>query len=242
MEAHRRGRPGRRRHPRRLEPTTRATTPAAPTPARLRLRQGLRVPAHPASRPALPSRSSRASTCRTSRAASVTTRTPPGPARSATSPWRGTGPPTASRSPPGPGARGRRVVVETRRRWFTYVVDRTQIVEPTDVWVIDPVPGKPGATPTERAAHPHHVQPALGLDPAADRLRPPRGEPGKEGRPPRRARPGGRGGLMYGWIWRHLPGPWPRAQLLARALVAAVVLLLFKSVFPWAEPRCPSTT
>ena len=42
------------------------------------------------------------------------------------------------------------VVAETRRRWFTYVVDRTEIVEPTSTWVIDPVPGKPGATPTER--------------------------------------------------------------------------------------------
>jgi sortase A len=41
------------------------------------------------------------------------------------------------------------VVAETRRRWFTYVVDRTEIVEPTSTWVIDPVPGKPGATPTE---------------------------------------------------------------------------------------------
>lgn len=41
------------------------------------------------------------------------------------------------------------VVAETRRRWFTYVVDEIRIVDPTDVWVIDPVPGDPGAEPTE---------------------------------------------------------------------------------------------
>jgi sortase A len=42
------------------------------------------------------------------------------------------------------------VVAETRSRWFTYVVDRTRIVLPTDTWVIDPVPGRPRAEPTER--------------------------------------------------------------------------------------------
>jgi sortase A len=42
------------------------------------------------------------------------------------------------------------VVVETKDTWFTYVVDRTEIVQPTDVWVIDPVPGKEGVTPTQR--------------------------------------------------------------------------------------------
>jgi sortase A len=42
------------------------------------------------------------------------------------------------------------VVAETRSRWYTYVVDSTRIVRPTDTWVIDPVPGRPGARPTER--------------------------------------------------------------------------------------------
>ena len=42
------------------------------------------------------------------------------------------------------------VVAETREEWFTYVVDRTRIVQPTDTWVIEPVPGKPNAVPTER--------------------------------------------------------------------------------------------
>lgn len=43
---------------------------------------------------------------------------------------------------------GDRLVVETRRTWFSYVVDRVQIVAPTDVWVVEPVPGRPAATPT----------------------------------------------------------------------------------------------
>lgn len=45
--------------------------------------------------------------------------------------------------------KGDKVVVETRDSWFTYVVDRTLIVLPSDIWVIDPVPGKPNAEPTE---------------------------------------------------------------------------------------------
>lgn len=44
---------------------------------------------------------------------------------------------------------------------------------------------------------------------------------------------------MYLWIWRHLPGPRPVRTLLALTLVAAVVLLLFTTVFPWAESSLP---
>jgi sortase A len=44
--------------------------------------------------------------------------------------------------------RGDALVVETDKTWFTYVVDRTRIVKPTDVWVLDPVPGRPRADPT----------------------------------------------------------------------------------------------
>lgn len=46
--------------------------------------------------------------------------------------------------------KGDAVVVETETMWFTYVVDRKRIVRPSDVWVLDPVPGKPQAEPTER--------------------------------------------------------------------------------------------
>jgi sortase A len=41
------------------------------------------------------------------------------------------------------------LVVETADQWFTYRLDRDQIVLPSDVWVLDPVPGDPGATPTQ---------------------------------------------------------------------------------------------
>lgn len=44
---------------------------------------------------------------------------------------------------------------------------------------------------------------------------------------------------MYPWIWSHLPGPLPLRLLLAVVLVAAVVLLLFTQVFPWAEQTLP---
>ena len=44
---------------------------------------------------------------------------------------------------------GDRVYVETRDSWYVYRLERDQIVLPQDVWVIDPVPGQPGATPTE---------------------------------------------------------------------------------------------
>lgn len=44
---------------------------------------------------------------------------------------------------------------------------------------------------------------------------------------------------MYAWIWRRLPGPWPVRAFVAAVLVAAVVLLLFTQVFPWAEQALP---
>ncbi|GAA1330348.1 hypothetical protein [Saccharothrix algeriensis] len=44
---------------------------------------------------------------------------------------------------------------------------------------------------------------------------------------------------MYGWIWRHLPGPLPVRVLQALVLVAGVVALLMFVVFPWAEPKLP---
>jgi sortase A len=45
---------------------------------------------------------------------------------------------------------GDTVIVETRDSWYEYTLRRDQIVSPQDTWVIDPVPGDPGATPTER--------------------------------------------------------------------------------------------
>ena len=48
--------------------------------------------------------------------------------------------------------RGDQIVVETRQAVYTYVLDdspRSLTVRDTDTWVIDPVPGQPGAKPTQ---------------------------------------------------------------------------------------------
>ena len=44
---------------------------------------------------------------------------------------------------------------------------------------------------------------------------------------------------MYGWIWRHLPGPLYLRIVEAVVLVAGIVALLMFVVFPWAEPLLP---
>ena len=44
---------------------------------------------------------------------------------------------------------------------------------------------------------------------------------------------------MYPWIWRHLPGPLPVRLAIVAVLVAAVAVLLFTVVFPWAEQSLP---
>ena len=44
---------------------------------------------------------------------------------------------------------------------------------------------------------------------------------------------------MYGWVWRHLPGPTVLRAVLALALVVAVVAVLFLWVFPLAAPLVP---
>ena len=43
---------------------------------------------------------------------------------------------------------GDKVYVETKSGWYTDVLDRYKIVQPTDTWVIEPVPGKSNSTPT----------------------------------------------------------------------------------------------
>jgi len=44
---------------------------------------------------------------------------------------------------------------------------------------------------------------------------------------------------VYGWIWKRLPGPLALRLLVALALAAAAVLVLFTTVFPWAENALP---
>jgi len=46
---------------------------------------------------------------------------------------------------------------------------------------------------------------------------------------------------MYGWLWRHLPGPTAVRVVVALMLFVAVVAVLFLWVFPWVEPRLPFT-
>jgi hypothetical protein len=40
---------------------------------------------------------------------------------------------------------------------------------------------------------------------------------------------------MYGWLWRHLPGPASTRIALAVLLAAAVIAALLGLVFPWVD-------
>jgi hypothetical protein len=44
---------------------------------------------------------------------------------------------------------------------------------------------------------------------------------------------------MYGWIWRHLPGPTGARVALAALLLAVVLAVLFAVVFPAVEALLP---
>ncbi|MDR1393548.1 MAG: hypothetical protein LBJ62_06240 [Bifidobacteriaceae bacterium] len=44
---------------------------------------------------------------------------------------------------------------------------------------------------------------------------------------------------MYGWLWRHLPGPWFVKVFFLAALAAAVVAVCFIYFFPWVSPYLP---
>jgi hypothetical protein len=44
---------------------------------------------------------------------------------------------------------------------------------------------------------------------------------------------------MYGWIWRHLPGPVGVRVALAVVLVFGVIALLFFVIFPVLDPLLP---
>ncbi|WP_020663547.1 hypothetical protein [Amycolatopsis benzoatilytica] len=44
---------------------------------------------------------------------------------------------------------------------------------------------------------------------------------------------------MYGWLWRHLPGPFAVKSLIALVLFLGVVALLMFVVFPWLDPLLP---
>ena len=44
---------------------------------------------------------------------------------------------------------------------------------------------------------------------------------------------------MYGFLWRHLPGPWPVRAIESLALLVGAVALLFYVVFPAVDPHLP---
>jgi hypothetical protein len=44
---------------------------------------------------------------------------------------------------------------------------------------------------------------------------------------------------MYGWIWRHIPGPTVVRVVVAVVLALGIVALLLFVVFPWVEPLLP---
>ncbi|MBB4687197.1 hypothetical protein [Amycolatopsis jiangsuensis] len=44
---------------------------------------------------------------------------------------------------------------------------------------------------------------------------------------------------MYGWIWRHLPGPFAAKLTIAVVLLLGIVALLMFVVFPWLDPLLP---
>lgn len=44
---------------------------------------------------------------------------------------------------------------------------------------------------------------------------------------------------MYGWIWRHIPGPMAIRVVVAMALAVGVMALLMFVIFPSIEPLLP---
>lgn len=47
---------------------------------------------------------------------------------------------------------------------------------------------------------------------------------------------------MYGWIFRHLPGPKWLKVLWSILLIAAVIWVLFERVYPWFNDEFFDTT
>lgn len=44
---------------------------------------------------------------------------------------------------------------------------------------------------------------------------------------------------MYGWMWRHIPGPWPLRLVIVLAVLVGVFFLMMDVVFPWVETLMP---
>ena len=130
---------------------------------------------------------------------------------------------------------GDAIVVEAKTEWYVYKVYQQRIVKPTQVEVVAPVPGKPGAKPTEKLLTLTTCNPKFDnyqrliiharLDHAQAKSA---------------GRPAGAGRLtMYAWIWRKLPFGLAGKLVGSVLLAAATVALLWFVVFPWAEPLLP---
>ncbi len=106
---------------------------------------------------------------------------------------------------------GDAIVVETATTWYVYRAVRHVIVTPDHVEVVAPVPQHPGATPTvawmtmtacnpEYSARERYVEFSK-LEQVLPKSKRP--DPGGA----RRRTGQGLSARMYGFIWRHLPGP-----------------------------------
>ena len=94
------------------------------------------------------------------------------------------------------------IVVETADTWFVYKVTGHEIVKPTAVEVVAPVPDQPGTTPTQAlltltTCNPkfNNYQRLVVHAATGPQTAPHRGQ----------SRRAGRLTAVYGWIWRHIP-------------------------------------
>src|SRR5690606_39176528 len=167
-----------------------------------------------------------------------TTRRPRCLARSATSRSRATGSPTRSRSTASTSSRSATRSSCRRRRPGT----STRSPGPTSCCPRRSRCSHPprGTRRRRRPAHDHaHDLPPVVVHARAvgdPRRAEPLGRP-RRGTSRRDHRDGG--GLMYGWLWRHLPGPAVVRALILLVAAVAVVALLFEVVFPALAPLLP---
>ncbi len=129
--------------------------------------------------------------------------------------------------------------VEAQTGQYAGVYGR-EITSPSDYQQVLPVPASEQHERSGRcreADHPDDLQSEVLRRPADDH---PWGD-GEELPEERQLPPAGAGGddLMYGWIWRHLPGPTPMRVVSAVFLFLMITAVLFFLVFPWLEPYMP---
>ena len=118
---------------------------------------------------------------------------------------------------------GDEIIVSTAKTWYVFKVTGHELVQPEQVEVIAPVPNQPDAQPKDR-----YITLTTCHGSTA-------GELGNDQRWIVHAKFEYWGQLMYGFIWRHLPGPaWLKA-IESLILIVGVVYVLMQYVFPWAN-------